>query len=301
MPNFTVQHLEDYPTLPSSSSTMEESNMTLRAWNELFRTTPNEGNDLRGHAGTLKANTETDIEKKTGNMIIPSTTSTLNKLPLELRQLCYHFAMNADDMSEGRQVVALVGSGQSESTVYLPPICRTSKVLFQEAAPVYIASVTFILQRSTDTLVLTRFLEHLPNDLGFKSVRSLKFESVDYGGIGEYSLELAVRCLGLRKLQLAFPVTETLRKMDTSVWETLGAETVKDMLGSYKLDQILNCGSLEELYIVGHGNVRGGNKLVMERLSGIALWIKEHYGDIHKRQLRVKVYWLGWPARYVCG
>jgi hypothetical protein len=300
VPKVNFQHLEDFPALPSSSPAMERSTTTLQAWNKLFPTTLNEEKDLGGQAGTLEANSETEIGEETGNMIMPSITSTLHKLPLELRQLCYYFAMYADQLSMGRQVIALVGSGLSESTIYLPPICRTSKVMFQESAPVYIASVTFILKRSTETLVLTRFLEYLSHDLGFKSVRSLKFESVDYGGIGEYSLELAVRCIGLRKLQLAFPVTETLRKMELSVWETMGVEAVKDMLGGYKFDQILDCGSLEELYIVGHGIVRGGNKLVMERLSGIALWIKERYADIHKRQLRVEVYWPGWPARYVC-
>jgi hypothetical protein len=165
-----------------------------------------------------------DTSKSISQLLLPST---LHKLPLELRQLCYSFAMIAnedfdreiDKYYDGRYagwdeiLYCQRLHRYSESDVpftlyrqypgYVPTICRTSKTMFEEAYPVFLPNTVLQVPHPATVKVLETFLDSLPRETGFKAVRTLSFPRFD-----EFTdvspITLANRCPGLHTLRLGF-------------------------------------------------------------------------------------------------
>ncbi|KAF2033453.1 hypothetical protein EK21DRAFT_86252 [Setomelanomma holmii] len=189
-------------------------------------------------------------------------TFPLASLPLELRQLCYHFAMEAEeDFDRGVEVTGhFLGQGNGLPPVIdpltyphrLPAICKTSKQVFDETVPVYLSTYTFRLTTLASIRMLTGFLESLPQDKGFMSLRKLYIEDYytfnnDFVGRG---LHLATRCPGLSALSVEFEEQSLAKTADGihlqagSLHRTRASTTVQAIVVQCCIDLVLFCDNL---------------------------------------------------------
>jgi hypothetical protein len=194
--------------------------------------------------------------KRSTNKSEPGALSSFWKLPLELRQRCYRYAMEPDATPEypyEEQVLVEYRTffAPDGHPYCLPALCRVSKTLYKEAVPVFIANTIFRITAPSAAGVLAKFLETLPEDLGSRSVRILYIYVPDSHGVMAPDLpltknesmcpyiRLAQRCEGLRQVELLFWVDELVRWEDPALRSfhrgTLVPKTLDEMVQEYKL------------------------------------------------------------------
>jgi hypothetical protein len=307
----TYGHDSRRPSIPTTQAN-QSSPGCLRKFLALL------GSSLRNTASAkwkMPLQTCSVLFKRFKNKNTPGTLSSFWKLPLELRQLCYQYAMAPHATPEFPYDAGVLVERDPGSFLApvghpycLPAICKVSKALYKESVPVFIANTIFRLQSPAAANILTSFLGTLADDAGFRSVRVLYIDVPDSQAIlgsglplaedesiGPY-MRLAQQCEGLRELALFFWVDELVRWKNPEVRNfllgTLVPKTVDEMVQEYRLGGLLRCGRLRRITLAGRG--WGSLDAVLEidphpALNDTAVWMQQQCLLLHNRTLEVEL------------
>jgi hypothetical protein len=189
-------------------------------------------------------------------------------LPLEIRQMIYHYAMDKPRVRYGRygkfkysRTFAHYSWKSFLQHTFIPAMCSVSKTYFIEAAPVLIRQTTFEIYTLKCVNSLIEWLAGFPEDTGFKAVRTLYLARFDVGMTFIYQsfyrherhahagLALAERCTGLKNLALTF-CKGLHRENDhnDNQWE-IRRLTLQEIVELYELERVLELRSLRYLVL----------------------------------------------------
>jgi hypothetical protein len=131
----------------------------------------------------------------------------------------------------------------------------------------------------------TKFLKAIPGNGGENAVKHLNFPHLHWfnhqrisPALTNPSLQLAVACKNLRKLDMTFHVDKVTISDVTTVWERR-ALPLAEVINRFKLETIFGCTRLEEVYIDGI-HIRpsqGGKATDLDVLENVGKWMMKSF------------------------
>jgi hypothetical protein len=262
------------------------------------RTTPNTNQQLSRNdeenfpslvANTAQLATTTPtwpLRKQTFSEVLVMRFRPFLQLPVEVRELVWEASMSADNKirptsDASMHVYWVYPESGSMNPTFLPQACLVSKSMRDETIGVYMRNTMFAIPSKFGNQFFRQFIATVKD--GSKHVRALHFPNFDFFPdkdrvTGERieknsDLELAVDCLGLRKVRMTFG----LRHLYASV---------EELLEKYRLRRLLDCENLETVHLDG----KDYGYIAPEKLDHLADWIKAEFAS-KNRQVNCFVTW----------
>jgi hypothetical protein len=227
------------------------------------------------------------LRKQTFSEVLVMRFRPFLQLPVEIRELVWEASMRADNNirpspDASMHVYWVYPGNGSMNPHFLPQVCLVSKSMRDETIGVFMRNTMFAIP----SIVGNQFFRQLIATVkdGSKHVRALFFPNFDFFPdkdrvTGERieknsDLELAVDCLGLRKVRMKFG----LRHLHFSVQE---------LLEKYRLRRLLDCENLETVHLDGKDY---GYCMAPEVLDHLADWIKAEFAS-KNREVNCFVTW----------
>jgi hypothetical protein len=199
-----------------------------------------------------------------GNSALNPTFHYFSRMSaLEIRQRIYYFAMehtfcavDVESLLYWPIDAHYVTKHPSIPRAFLPRVCCSSREIFHEAAPVFIANCSFIIRgtpRNEYIQFFSNFLATIANDTGFKSVRTLDFQWCGFSEVSKGynpmpdsfrdAASLISRCTGLRTLDITLSVSLFYKPITRAsiLQGSLTARTVDEVIDASLLGAVLNC------------------------------------------------------------
>ncbi|KAF2867325.1 hypothetical protein BDV95DRAFT_646999 [Massariosphaeria phaeospora] len=282
---------QTFPSLPSPHTRREASNFDKIKSAPGFSTAVKNGDSTTHFTAQLQK----VFENRYCDLFFAKMTAT------ELRQHIYYFVMEDEfrTVSVGKWDLAHWHAN------VLPPLCRTSQGVFNDAVPVYIANCTFTLTNWHGNVSLSRFLDSVPK--GIESVRALAFTSFQhFPGVGAVrdertviesaDLALMKKCTGLLTVKLTMHVSKLVKRAAEEGSEYMyEPRAVCELVEFYALGDILECRNLKEVHFDGISNSAFDSCCVPPRdvLGDLAAWI---VGEFEKRgqEVATRIVWRDW-------
>jgi len=132
----------------------------------------------------------------------------LKKLPLEVRQLYYKFAMEVEGYF-GWEFMWFTGYPARYRRA-LSPLCCVLQKLFEATTAVHLSNATFHINEDHAYDDFVAFLEGITYDRAYKALKKLKFSGLHASAsvcIPHQELAHTVRCTGLVELSLFFDIS----------------------------------------------------------------------------------------------
>ncbi|KAF2107643.1 hypothetical protein BDV96DRAFT_653442 [Lophiotrema nucula] len=172
-------------------------------------------------------------------------------LPVELRQKIYYFAMIP--FPETLFPTWHYGPSASWCPKYLPPICKTSRTILNEAAPIFLQEAKLVCPG--DSREFIQFLGSIPDGKGFRSVRYSRLYRYTSDPIRKsVDLSFERRCSGLQRIGLHL-LRSDMFCIQSSTPDTGRRRTATELIAFLELDKlVLECVNLHQvtLYCTNH-------------------------------------------------
>ncbi|KAF2867511.1 hypothetical protein BDV95DRAFT_598165 [Massariosphaeria phaeospora] len=220
-------------------------------------------------------------------------------LPLELREMCYEWAMIMEGIFDGRVSLSprtrkfiyelfdlnmapnsLGSSRRGAVPSFFPAICRVSKQIAEEAASVYLRNNK--LEISTKQLVkhLMSFLRTMPDGRGFTAIRSLEFRDQFVGSNLKAFVELASASALLASVKISITAPDT-------AWLCSYYSNLETLMKSLKLERLLRCKNLRQVTLVAEVSryfawpepYNSGALKTSDLLEELEQWVKKEFRD----------------------
>jgi hypothetical protein len=140
----------------------------------------------------------------------PTQTKGLFRLPLEIREKIYAYAM--DELPH--ELILAPGSRRpnevSPFPAVLPSICFLSRTIYYESLSVFIRLRKFSLCSGLAAYCLFQLLDRLPHDNGFRAVRSIYMSPMARKFRVSDAIRLLSSCTGLQNLVIAVDASDCL-------------------------------------------------------------------------------------------
>lgn len=242
------------------------------------------------------------IEKVLSIRAFHTSFTKFMDLPTEIRELVEEHAMRNGrhfeyDLRVQRHSDDMTKALRPE---FLPALCFVSKATFGEIAAVYIRNTNFLVTSIDANHFLTKFLEGIPNDAGFKSIRNMALPYFDcFPGIGNTKngqfieknndLVLVAKCSGLRTIKMSMHMKQMCKPVkeqgNITGWTV---KTVPELVLYYDLEKVFACTGLRKIHWDGKShavvedNVVGDLRCLLHDLAG---WVEGKFrsmGTEHK-------------------
>lgn len=156
---------------------------------------------------------------------------------------------------------------------------------------------------------LRKFLEAIRGDQGLRAVKHLNFRHMHWfnhnhpqPALCNTSVELAVACRNLRKLDITFHAEKVTYLDKNNNW-VITPRPEEDIVSMFHLLDIFDCANLEDVYIDGiyAEPSRGGDPSHLDGLEALAKWMMRGFRArrLPRRGIRVEVVrrWGAWKGR----
>jgi hypothetical protein len=208
------------------------------------------------------------------------------QLPIEIRESIWEASMRADNKirltSDASMHIYWVYRGDdSMNPVFLPRVCHVSKSMRDETIGVFMRNTMFAIPSIVGNQFFRQFIATVKD--GSNHVRALFFPNFDFFPdkdrvTGERieknsDLELAVDCLGLRKVRMTFG----LRHLRASV---------EELVEQYRLRRLLDCENLNTVHLDG----KHYGYVPPDKLDELADWIQAAFAS-NNRQVNCFATW----------
>lgn len=183
----------------------------------------------------------------------PHTFENFVRLPVEIREIIYEYAMRSDGVFDFPTHAVPCGKlrvhqGLNEG---VPAVCFTSSVENSVAMGVFIRSSTFRLFLEPDAGLMSAWLSLINDDLGFRSIRRVEicYDVANHFSSFTRSFELLQRCPGLRDLAIVIPLEELNSITYNAARRPMSKRplTATELLTKFQIGGILECSSLRNV------------------------------------------------------
>ncbi|KAF1943896.1 hypothetical protein EJ02DRAFT_483956 [Clathrospora elynae] len=251
------------------------------------------------------------IEDISPTSFLDRRTTLFPTLPLELRELIYHYAILPDAYTPHSHHIDFsaadtVHSHDPHYLHWLPPLCRVNEATRVDASLFLLRITDFTLLYPAHVPSFSRFLATIPYNQGFAALRQLDFQLFSrhqpLPGQSNTYIDFMKRCPGLTKICLKLEVgyltkvscTEhSLVMAPTTLW-VFGQTRIlelEDLLAAYRLARLLELTSVNQVVIEVWPKIHVSSRFSVDSVlvdcaplvQRVAEWLRDGFGERGRR------------------